>query len=110
MVLHAVLGCSIIREPQLAPRMRRTVLELYHLAEDQQTFVRLNRCLRAVIAAAPLSIIEVRKFRLLETVNKFATQKNMAEMIARAGLCKYVQKAIVVDPNLLASLSRSAFT
>ena len=109
-VLQAFAGSSAVRELQLAPRMRQIVLELYQLAEDQPTFVRLNRCLRNVIATAPLSIVEVRKFKLLETVGRFATRQNMPEMIARAGLCKYVKSAILMDPNLLASLSRSAFT
>jgi hypothetical protein len=109
-VLNAIAGSSAVRELQLAPRMRQIVLDLYRLAEDQPTFVRLNRCLRSVIATAPLSIVEVKKFKLLETVGRFATRQNMPEMIARAGLCKFVQSNIVVDPNLLASLSRSAFT
>jgi hypothetical protein len=92
------------------PRLRQTVLENYRLVEDVNTFNRMNRCLKSIVLMSPLSLIDIKRYRLLETVTRFATLSNFAEVMSRSGLCKFVDKAIVVDPNLLAEMSKLAYT
>lgn len=94
----------------ILPRLKQTVLEIYQFADDVNTFGRMNRALKNIVMLAPLSIAEVRKYRLLETVARFTASKNIAEVLTKLGLHKFINKPIVVDPNLLQGFSRSAFT
>jgi len=100
----------LIKEFDLVPRLRQTVLENYHLVEDVNTFNRMNRCLKAVILISPLSLVEMKKYKLLETVARFTNPSNFVEVMSRIGLCKFVNKGVVVDPNLLVGMSKSAYT
>lgn len=110
MLVSLASSQKLIDGLNILPRLKQTVLEIYQFAEDVNTFGRLNRALRNVAMLAPLSIAEVRKYRLLETVARFTASKNISEVLVRLGLHKFVSKTIVVDPNLLQGFSRSAYT
>jgi hypothetical protein len=79
-------------------RYRQTLLSLYRFSEDSNTFNRMNRALRCVIVQAPLSLVEVRRYKLLETVGRFASSKNFVEVLAKLNLCRFLEKVTKRDP------------
>lgn len=96
----------------MLPRFRQILLENYKFAEDVNTFNRLNRALKNVITLSPLSLMEVRKYKMLETVAKFTTSKSFVEVLGKLKLARFVVGKIGMEVEVEEGreFSKSAFT
>jgi hypothetical protein len=100
----------MLKEYDLFERFRQVLLENYKWVQDANTFNRFNRAIKRVILVSPLSLIEVRKHKLLETVARFTNTQTFVEVMKKMNLNKFVSsRVVVVDPNLH-QYQKSAYT
>ena len=60
-----------LKQFQLQPRLRASLLENYHLIEDKRTLERFNKALKNVLHGCPISLAEMKKYQILETMKAF---------------------------------------
>lgn len=75
LLLALTKQAKALKQFELAPRIRASLLENYHLIEDYRTLERFNKALKIAVVESTLTHAEIKKYKILETIKRFTAKE-----------------------------------